>query len=117
MKQLLIIQCSNQYLWYRDLVGQVVPNVRDIESEHCWLSREPEGFVNIVRKTDAVPLPLHHLPIKADDLVQHGDFAYVSGHVWIHVALHQIGKPPGTSIVVRRTDQPDLQPSTSSRSQ
>jgi len=49
---LKIITCSDSLMWYRDLVGQEVPLLR--EYDDCYMSREPTGFANIVRKQDAV---------------------------------------------------------------
>lgn len=51
MKRLRITKCSDSLLWYADLVGQQVPLVREIPEG--YLSREPGGFTNIVRKEDA----------------------------------------------------------------
>ena len=50
-KVLLIIDCTDALLWYRDKIGQHVPFVR--EEDDCYLSREDEGYVNIVFKKDA----------------------------------------------------------------
>jgi hypothetical protein len=38
-------------MWYRDKVGDVVAFVR--EYEDCYMSREPAGYLNIVKKQDA----------------------------------------------------------------
>jgi len=51
MEKLKIIKCSDTLYWYKDLVGQLVPLLR--EYEDCYMSREPDGFANIVRKEDA----------------------------------------------------------------
>lgn len=51
MKQLFIIQCPDSLMWYADKVGQLVPFHRD--GGDCWWSREPAGYVNIVRREDA----------------------------------------------------------------
>ena len=48
---LKIIKCSDSLLWYKDLVGQTVPLIR--EYDDCYMSREPDGFANIVKKDDA----------------------------------------------------------------
>ena len=50
-RQLKIIACSDSLLWYSDLVGQIVPLLR--EYDDCYMSREPSGFANIVKKQDA----------------------------------------------------------------
>lgn len=51
MIELKILKCSDKNYWYSNLVGQTVPLLR--EYEDCYMSREPEGFANIVRKEDA----------------------------------------------------------------
>ena len=38
-------------MWYNNLVGQTVPLLREFDD--CYMSREPEGYANIVRKDDA----------------------------------------------------------------
>jgi hypothetical protein len=50
MKKILITRCSDRHLWYNDLVGEYVPLLR--EYDDCYMSREPAGFANIVRKED-----------------------------------------------------------------
>lgn len=50
-RALMIISCSDPHMWYAGLVGQVVALVR--EEPDCYWSREPAGYVNIVRKADA----------------------------------------------------------------
>ena len=50
-RALRITSCSDPHMWYAGLVGQVVALVR--EEADCYWSREPAGFVNIVRKQDA----------------------------------------------------------------
>jgi predicted short-subunit dehydrogenase-like oxidoreductase (DUF2520 family) len=51
MKQLLINKCSDPQLWYAGLVGKQVPLLREIPEG--YLSREPAGFTNIVKREDA----------------------------------------------------------------
>ena len=51
MKMLLIKACSDELMWYRDKVGQYVPYVRVYED--CYMSREPAGYLNIVKLQDA----------------------------------------------------------------
>ena len=36
--------------WYRGLIGQTVPYLRDVGNE--WKSREPAGYVNFVQYDD-----------------------------------------------------------------
>ena len=52
MKQIKIIKCSDRLLWYNKLVGHTVPFLR--EYDDCYMSREPAGYANIVRKEDAL---------------------------------------------------------------
>ena len=51
MKALKIIRCSDPLMWYSDKVGETVQLVR--EYEDCFMSREPAGYLNIVRLNDA----------------------------------------------------------------
>lgn len=52
MKAIKIKRCSDPMFWYRDLVGALVPFLR--EDTDFFISREPAGYSNIVRKTDCV---------------------------------------------------------------
>lgn len=51
MRKLKLVGCSDPMMWYAGLVGQLVPLLR--EENDVYLSREPEGYTNIVRKADA----------------------------------------------------------------
>ena len=51
MRELKITGCKDSSMWYAGLVGQRVPLLR--EESDVYLSREPAGYTNIVRKTDA----------------------------------------------------------------
>ena len=51
MRKLKLVGCSDPMMWYAGLVGQLVPLLR--EENDVYLSREPEGYTNIVRKRDA----------------------------------------------------------------
>lgn len=51
MKALKLINCSDAMMWYRDKVGETVSFVR--EYDDCYMSREPAGYLNIVKKQDA----------------------------------------------------------------
>lgn len=51
MKQLQIIKCSDPQMWYADLIGERVPLLQ--ENADGFLSREPAGFTNIVKREDA----------------------------------------------------------------
>lgn len=50
MTRIRIEKCSDPQLWYADLVGQEVPYIREIDEG--YLSREPAGYTNIVRRED-----------------------------------------------------------------
>lgn len=49
--KLKITACTDPMMWYADKIGQIVPFLR--EESDCFISREPSGYINIVRKTDA----------------------------------------------------------------
>jgi hypothetical protein len=51
MKALLITQCSDSLMWYRNLVGSTVPFLRQYDD--CYMSREPAGYTNIIKLCDA----------------------------------------------------------------
>ena len=51
MKQLEIIKCSDSLMWYADSVGSIVELVR--EYDDCYMSREHDGYANIILKKDA----------------------------------------------------------------
>jgi predicted short-subunit dehydrogenase-like oxidoreductase (DUF2520 family) len=51
MKRLQIIKCSDPQMWYAGLVGKQVPLLREISEG--YLSREPAGHTNIVKREDA----------------------------------------------------------------
>lgn len=50
MRVLLIEQCSDPQLWYAGLIGRTVPMLQVINEG--YLSREPAGYLNIVRRED-----------------------------------------------------------------
>lgn len=52
MKMLRILRCPDRMMWYRDLVGQLVPLI-GIWPESGYASREPAGYSNVVRFEDA----------------------------------------------------------------
>lgn len=52
IKALKIIGCTDRMMWYRDHIGMCVPLLKVGHTE--YLSKEPEGYVNIVKKTDAI---------------------------------------------------------------
>jgi hypothetical protein len=48
-------------MWYAGLVGELVPFLR--EEHDCYLSREPAGYVNIVKKSDAEVVGVSSAPV------------------------------------------------------
>lgn len=50
MKRVYIERCSDSLLWYANRVGEYVPFLREIDEG--YLSREPAGYTNIVRRED-----------------------------------------------------------------
>jgi hypothetical protein len=51
MIALRIIGCSDPKFWYANKVGDIVPFLREYINE--YISLEPAGYTNIVRKCDA----------------------------------------------------------------
>jgi len=51
IKAIIIKQCSDSLMWYRDMVGKVV--VYEREYDDCYMSREPAGYINKILKQDA----------------------------------------------------------------
>lgn len=55
MPKLLITKCNDSLMWYSKLVGQTVPYEGEwSDAPDVYKSREPAGYINIVKKTDAV---------------------------------------------------------------
>lgn len=50
---LLITHCSDPMMWYAKLVGQEVPYLGEWKAEKCFKSKEPAGYINIVKFADA----------------------------------------------------------------
>ena len=99
--QLVIHRCTDSLLWYWHLVGRCVPLIRDLPSECCWLAREPSGFSNIVRHTDALLLPDHHVLVPPEQLMQRGDRMHAP-HGWSLVPMSMWGTPINTQLVIRQ---------------
>jgi hypothetical protein len=54
MKALKIISCSDSLMWYRNKVGEVVTLAKPEHADpDIYWSREPAGYLNIVKKRDA----------------------------------------------------------------
>lgn len=51
MRKLRITGCTDGHMWYAGMVGQLVELLGEDRIE--YLSREPAGYVNIVKKADA----------------------------------------------------------------
>lgn len=51
MKMLKITRCTDPMMWYAKLIGSIVPLVKDY-GDGIYLSREPAGYINIVKKED-----------------------------------------------------------------
>lgn len=105
MQRLLILRCSDPQLWYRDLIGRTAPLVSNLpESEGSWLSCEPTGYLNVVRKRDAMVLPTGYLPVHTDMLIQRGDFVR-RDDAWIGSTPEEWGTLVGQRVVVREYKQ------------
>lgn len=61
MRELRITGCTDRSMWYSSLVGALVPFLR--EEHDCYLSREPAGYVNIVKKADAEVVGEYSQPV------------------------------------------------------
>ena len=51
IKGIKITGCMDPLMWYVDKIGETVPFV--YEEDNCFMSREPDGYLNIVLKKDA----------------------------------------------------------------
>ena len=107
-RQLIIVACTDPLMWYRDLVGTAVPLLRDMPRELCWLSRDADGLTNVVKHSDAVPMPSGFRQLQPTELLHHRDFVLGPGrvtHEW-HVATpEQIGTAVGLRLAMRVMDQ------------
>lgn len=52
MKALRITKCSDPFMWYAAMIGQIVP-LCGVWPESGYYSREPAGYANVVRFDDA----------------------------------------------------------------
>ncbi len=95
MLKLRITGCTDRSMWYAGMVGEVVDLLGEDRRE--YLSREPAGYVNIVKKSDAEVvtehvgelsiggvslggpctfwMPAQPLPLGADGVQFYGDLA------------------------------------------
>jgi hypothetical protein len=52
--RLLIVRCHDPLMWYAGMVGKEVLYLGTWKDDGLHKSREPAGFVNVVRPTDAI---------------------------------------------------------------
>lgn len=57
-QHLRIHHCSDPQLWYARLVGQLWPWAGGIWPDDGYAVREPAGYSNVIRFTDATPEPI-----------------------------------------------------------
>lgn len=100
--QLLITGCTDHLMWYSRSVGQIVPLLRDLPAERCFLSREHSGLTNIVRHADAVLVPSGYTKAPDETLVQPHDLILTHGR-WSVPLLSQLGTTVAGRIVIRRS--------------
>lgn len=89
-ERIVITRCSDSLMWYRDLVGYMVPVVRDLPNEGCWLSRERSGLLNIVKHRDAIALPNGYDAADPETCLQLQDLILIN-KLWTSPKLEQIG--------------------------
>lgn len=53
MKELLITSCYDSKKWYAGLIGERVPLLSEEGSHYEYRSRQPDGYINFVHKSDA----------------------------------------------------------------
>jgi len=58
-KMIYIHSCSDPLMWYKTEVGSFYNLIK--EYDDCYLTREPSGFTNIVRKDDAKLVSLEEI--------------------------------------------------------
>jgi len=52
MLAIKINSCQNPLFWYSELIGKLVPYIGVDDVCHEYLSREPDGYINIVKVLD-----------------------------------------------------------------
>lgn len=100
--QLLITGCTDHLMWYSRSVGSIVPLLRDLPDEGCFLSREHSGLTNIVRHKDAVLVPSGYTKAADNTLLQAHDLILNHGR-WSVPLLSQLGTAVAGRIVIRRS--------------
>ncbi len=98
---LLITKCEDSLMWYSHLVGQVVPLFRDLPAEKCWMSFEPAGYKNIIKHTDATPVPTGYTAARRGTVLQQHDLIFLNGQ-WHAPTLDQLGTPAAGHLVIRK---------------
>jgi hypothetical protein len=53
MKKLLIVSCHDKRKWYANKIGQFVPLLNYETGHYEYKSRQDDGYINYVHKTDA----------------------------------------------------------------
>ena len=57
MKVIKVLRCSDSMMWYYHHVGETFPLLREYETE--FLTREPSGYTNIIKKMDGILIDLY----------------------------------------------------------
>lgn len=83
VRKLRITGCSDSSMWYAGKVGELVDLLGADRRE--YLSREPAGYVNIVRKTDAEVVEL-----RAGELVVNG-VSIGAAELWLPAEPLELG--------------------------
>ena len=52
--KLKVIKCSDSMMWYNNQIGKTFPCLG--QENDYYISREPGGLVNIIKKSDAIQL-------------------------------------------------------------
>lgn len=110
-RNVIITQCPDRLMWYRQSVGQAAPLLANLPAEDCYLSREHSGLTNIIRHADAHPMPAGYLPVPQQQLVQHRDLVLLHG-TWVLSTPQMWGRPAEEvapeSFVIRPSAHPSF---------
>lgn len=66
MRKLRITGCTDGHMWYAGMVGELVELLGEDRIE--YLSREPAGYVNIVKKADAEVVELQDADVAVNGI-------------------------------------------------
>lgn len=104
---LIIVACSDQTMWYSQLIGKTVPMVLNLPLEMCWLAKEPDGLVNVVKHTDAVLMPAGYKQVLETELLQHGDMVFSAGNntPWRTVKPEEMGMLAIDCLAIRKSNE------------